>query len=241
MKLVAALLLLVSLIFGMRCISNDSSLLKLCVEVSRRVEGLWGHVGATVVVVRGKEYKTIGSLNSERYTVVMEDENPCALAHELTHVVELYRGYLGEDWFMEGLADLSCYLLYPDLYPKEYILWISKGYGEYDSYFFGLTVTYYAYVKGMNVFKLKDWSYLQAAKLFARALEEGITPFGVKPYPPPFGTVRIEGKGWAYTRNSEGAVVIGKVSIFTEGGVAHFPSIALLPLLLSQLRGRRSR
>ena len=241
MKVVVVLLALLPLLFTMSCHSQVPELLKLCQEIAPKVEALWGDTKANVMIVLGNSYKTEGTPYGNDFVITMKDYNVCAMAHELTHVVELSKGYLGEDWFNEGLADLTCYLLYPNSYPKEYIAWIEKGYGEYDSYFFGLTVLYYAYSKGMNVLELRNLSYLEAAKLFAKALEEGITPFSVKPHPPPFGEVKIEGKGWAYTRDSVGGVVIGHVTVFIDGGIARFSWPALLPLFVLRKRGRRLR
>ncbi len=241
MKTLLFLLASLSLLLSMTCYSNTPSLQRLCEKVAPQVESLWGKVKASVTVVKGSVYETKGTPYGNTFTIIMKDNNLCAMAHELTHVIELSKGYLGEDWFNEGLADLSCYLLYPDYYPKEYIVWIEKGYGEYDSYFFGLTVLYYAYAKGMNVLNLRKLDYIEASRIFAKALEEGLTPFGVKPHPPLFGKVRINGKGWAYTKNSEGGLVLGDVTIFTHGGVARFPWPALLPLFVVSRRGRRSK
>lgn len=241
MKVIVILLAALPLLFSLSCYSQVPALLRLCNDVAPKVEALWGEVNAKVIVVPGNSYKTVGTPYGKTFTITMKDYNVCAMAHELTHVFELSKGYLGEDWFNEGLADLTCYLLYPDSYPKEYIAWIEKGYGEYDSYFFGLTVLYYAYSKGMNLIELRRLNYLEASRLFAKALEEGVTPFSVKPHPPPFGEVRIEGKGWAYTKDSVGGIVIGHVTVFTNGGIAKFPWPALLPVFLLRRRGRGSK
>jgi len=229
---VLALLLAAQLALALTCVSSDLRLEALCKEVAPKVEALWGKVDAVVRLELGGRNFAVGEPLSHEYKVVLASPDPCTLAHELTHVIELERGAYSPDWFAEGLAELSCYLLYPDLYAERgYEEWVERGYGAYSPYYFGLTVLYYAYSKGYDVWELPRLSFKEASKLFARALEEGVTPYGVKPRNPLLLKVKLE-RGWAYGGSPSGEYwKFGKVEVFYGPGEVTYGLPFILPVL----------
>ncbi len=232
----ALLLALIALANAMRCVSSNAEYLKLCEEVAPKVEALWGKVRAVVVLVPDSKSFTVGEPRSGSYVVHLSSPDPCTLAHELTHAIELERGLYEPRWFAEGLAELSCYLLYPGLYARRgYAGWVGKGYGDYDPYFFGLTVVYYWYAKGGDVWSLANKDFAFAAKLFAEALESGVTPYSAVPHPPPFGYVELD-RGWAYGGRPEGQYwKFGEVEVFYGKGKVAWGSV---PFILPPLPPR---
>ena len=229
---VALLLLLVPLALAMTCVSSYPKLQSLCEEVAPKVEALWGKVNATVELAYGSHYLTTGRPLSHQYLVQLKEPNPCALAHELTHVIELEKGAYSPKWFAEGLADLSCYLLYPQLYKESgYVQWVERGYGGYSPYFFGVTVLYYEYVAGGDVWGARLLTFKEASEIFARALEEGLTPYGVRPGRPAFVEVELS-KGWAFGGSPSGEYwKFNNVEVFYGPGKVSYALPFILPLL----------
>ncbi|NPA85674.1 MAG: hypothetical protein GXO07_06730 [Crenarchaeota archaeon] len=229
---VALLLLLAPLAMAITCTSAYPELQSLCDEVAPKVESLWGSAEATVALSYGSDHLTVGVPLSHSYSVTLKEPDPCALAHELTHVIELERGAVEPDWFAEGLADLSCFLLYPDLYAGSgYAEWVSRGYGSYSPYFFGVTVLYYWLARGGEVWELKDLSFKEASRLFAEALERGITPYGVRPKEPLLIKVFLR-RGWAYGGSPSGEYwKFGSVAVFYGPGEVSYGLPFILPFL----------
>ena len=234
---VLLLLALASAAWALTCVSSNPSLLKACEQVAPKVEALWGRADATVALKFGDSNYASGVPGSHEYRVVLKELNLCTLAHELTHVIEMERGAYEPRWFAEGLAELTCYLLYPDLYRRTgYPEWVEKGYGAWSPYFFGLTVLYYLYSRGEDVWEAKNLSLYEAAEVFAKALEEGATPFGVKPSQPALGYVRLRG-GWAYGGLPSGDYwKFGKVEVFYGPGAVEYLPFLVPPLPPSWLR-----
>jgi len=227
-----ALLLALSALaaLAMTCVSEDPDLRKACEEVAPKVEALWGKARARVELRLGEANYASGVPGLHEYAVSLRELNYCTLAHELTHVIEMERGAYWPLWFAEGLAELSCYLLYPELYKRSgYAEWVTRGFGDLSPYFFGLTVLYYLYVNGEDVWSARKMSLYEAAKVFAEAVSSGVTPYGVVPVPPPFGEVELE-EGWAYGGSPSGEYwKFGKVEVFYgPGKVSYLPFLALV-------------
>ncbi|UXD22895.1 hypothetical protein IPA_09360 [Ignicoccus pacificus DSM 13166] len=241
-KVIIVLVILLIPLWSLKCYSSNPKLLSMCESVAPKVEKLWGKVDAIVYLKDGLTNATIGSYHSNNFTIVLNDPDYCTVAHELTHVIQLYKGIKGPRWFLEGQADLSCYLLYPNEYGKRgYITWLREGFGELDPYRFGITILYYLFKKKGNVYLALNFSHEDALLYFVKALRSCTTPFDICPGPL---SVDVSGNGtwWANTDKVKGNVtVIDGIAIFHGYGEAYaIPSPALISVILTSLRRRRT-
>ncbi len=235
--LLFSVIVLVLPLSALTCVSNNHTLLSLCRKVAPKVEDLWGELNATVVITYGKsDYTT--QLNDGVYLISLKDIDKCTMAHELTHVYQFAEHVNSTKWALEGVAQLTCYLLFPtEFKQKGFVSWIERGYGYLDDYDFGLVVAYYLYRVG-NLNNIYSLSYDNAIEIFAKALHTCTTPYSL--CPGTFtGKISGNGKWWANTPYSEGAVkVIDGISIFNGYGVAFsypVPSPSLISILIPSI------
>ena len=235
-KLMLVSLLLLELGWALTCTSPSPSLLELCKRVGVRVERLWGKVNATVLVERGSEDYT--TQRGDIYLIHLRDVNECTMAHELTHVIQLYRKVRAPLWYLEGQAQLSCYLLFPNEFKETgFVEWLKRGYGELDPYDFGLVVLYFLYFTKGNIEYALSIPKSKALEIFATALHYCITPYNM--CPGSFhGVVRGTGLWWVKADVVEGADIrVGKVAIVNGEGLAYsVPSPSILALVGALLR-----
>ncbi|ALU12778.1 hypothetical protein EYM_07430 [Ignicoccus islandicus DSM 13165] len=252
LKVFLLLTLLSATIFSIKCVSNYEPLQERCTRVAIEVEELWGYSDAIVYLVNDTVSFVSGVPESGVYElhidINMEEILDCILAHELTHVLQLERGLRSQKWFLEGQADLSCYLLYPNEYKfKGYIEWVTTGYGNFDPYFFGITTLYFI-LKSKGIVTTELWKYSslsfnEALGYFVKALSTCEVPFGVCPKAP-MGAIYIKGSGWAKGTYyiGEGARY-GSIIILRNGGmVINLPQPSVLSIfIIHRIRNKKRK
>lgn len=229
-KMILVSLLLLELAWGITCTSPSPELLELCRRVGARVEKLWGEANVTVLVQRGSE--DYATQRGGVYFISLRDVNECTMAHELTHVIQMYRKVKAPLWYLEGQAQLSCYLLYPNEFKRTgFVEWLKRGYGELDPYNFGLVVLYFFYVTRGDIGYALLLPKSKVLKTFAFALNYCITPYNE--CPGTFhGIVKGTGVWWVRADVVEGAKIkVGKVAIVEgEGSAYSLPAPSILGL-----------
>ncbi len=206
-------LLLAAMIFSFNC---QGPLAKLCTEVGPKVSALWWKSNATVYVVKDDVCFAEGPYGNA-FIVHLCSPNPALLAHELTHVLQIERGLEGPLWLIEGMAELSAYLLYPNLHSPYYEeAWLSRGYGSLNGtigiYGGGLVIVYSVYEeKGKEgVLSLfNKINYKEVAEILAKRLANCDTPHNLCPSKLR-EVVSLAPLSWAGSSDASGEVVIYK-------------------------------
>ncbi len=229
-------LLLSTLLLSLNC---QGPLANLCNVVAPKVEALWWKSNATVYVTLDSSCFTEGPFGNS-FVVHLCSKDPSILAHELTHVLQIERGLRGPLWLIEGMAELTSYLLYPSLHNPYYEeRWLTKGYGYLNDtegiYGGGLVILYSVYEElgKEGVLRLFDnINYKEIASIVAKHLATCDTPHNLCPsYLKK--TVLLGPLSWAGSDRVDGnAIVIGKVAVAYGKAVARPMPINLSSTLL---------
>ena len=240
-------LLFATLLLSFNC---QGPLAPLCTQVGARVEGLWWKSNATVLVIPDKACFTEGPYGNT-FVIHLCSQNPAIMAHELTHVLQLERGLEGPLWLIEGMAELTAYLLYPNFHNPYYVeKWLSRGYGSLNDtdgvYGGGLVLLYSVYKeKGkegvLSLFNKID--YKELAKILARHLAVCDTPHNICPSKLKRKVI-LSPLSWAGSAEAKGKVVVyGNVAVAYGRAVARpLPSFApslLLALISIPIASRK--
>ncbi len=247
LKLFPVLIALIVTANALHCYGHNQSLVERCNEISIKIEELWGESSARVLVVEDSRSYIVGTPFSKYYELHVNVKESrmldCILAHELTHAVELERGLVASKWFIEGQADLSCYLLFPDEYKlKGYEEWVSKGFGDLNPYFVGITFLYFV-MKRYHLSPRELWSFSslndsEVFKYFAEALDSCVDPFHV--CPGRFtGVISFEEGGWGVGNYYSGnGLKVGSIIVLKGKGSIVSLTQPLLPTLFLRRRRR---